>query len=542
MSQITRCPQCQTRFKVVDDQLRISDGWVRCGKCKSVFDALTHLVQKSEPATSSPDVAVAPVATSTPVVQAPSFIAPAPALPERVELPVSAVNAEPVAAVVVKSVEVAESVVTPGAAAVVSVPQPLTPAESSAVMVTGNSVAVDPHANVPELSVLVFPRRGFGESGYVDSSWMSAYDDKGYASASAYVAQLSSTEAAKPLTDPALESEWSDAIDHRPQSLRDSSVDFSAQDDLAELQARENRLLEAIEKRQARKRTKQVSLPDAEPIDEPVVDVLTPAPSPPADERDVFFPAVPPVSGRSQALPTVPAASVPAESSGGAAAKPAAPADEVLLVAPEMAGRVVEQGKIEPALNSPPNYIEEMDSTAGTEVQAVQEPGFVKDAKRKAFWNQPWVMLVSFLCALALLLGLVFQVMVAQRDRLVVEYPQVRPLLEKMCEVAKCQIALPRHLQSVVIDSTTFNEIGPRQFRLTVVFRNTADYAVAVPALELSLNDAAEKLQLRRILMPVDMQAPAALEARGNWTAVVAIKVAENGQDVVGYKVLAFYP
>ena len=71
MSQITRCPQCQTRFKVVDDQLRISDGWVRCGKCKSVFDALAHLVQRPdagvvENATDKP--AAAPEAT--PVVAA----------------------------------------------------------------------------------------------------------------------------------------------------------------------------------------------------------------------------------------------------------------------------------------------------------------------------------------------------------------------------------------------------------------------------------------------------------------------------------------
>ena len=43
MSQTTRCPSCSTLFKVVADQLRISDGWVRCGHCKQVFDASQHL-------------------------------------------------------------------------------------------------------------------------------------------------------------------------------------------------------------------------------------------------------------------------------------------------------------------------------------------------------------------------------------------------------------------------------------------------------------------------------------------------------------------
>ena len=43
MSLITRCPACGTMFKVVPDQLRISEGWVRCGQCAEVFDASAWL-------------------------------------------------------------------------------------------------------------------------------------------------------------------------------------------------------------------------------------------------------------------------------------------------------------------------------------------------------------------------------------------------------------------------------------------------------------------------------------------------------------------
>ena len=43
MSLITRCPACGTLFKVVPDQLRISDGWVRCGHCAEIFDAHQHM-------------------------------------------------------------------------------------------------------------------------------------------------------------------------------------------------------------------------------------------------------------------------------------------------------------------------------------------------------------------------------------------------------------------------------------------------------------------------------------------------------------------
>lgn len=47
MSLITRCPACETLFKVVPDQLRISEGWVRCGQCDDIFDASFHLLPVS---------------------------------------------------------------------------------------------------------------------------------------------------------------------------------------------------------------------------------------------------------------------------------------------------------------------------------------------------------------------------------------------------------------------------------------------------------------------------------------------------------------
>lgn len=43
MTLVTRCPACETTFKVVPDQLRISEGWVRCGRCSQVFDASIEL-------------------------------------------------------------------------------------------------------------------------------------------------------------------------------------------------------------------------------------------------------------------------------------------------------------------------------------------------------------------------------------------------------------------------------------------------------------------------------------------------------------------
>lgn len=43
MSLATRCTSCGTVFRVVQDQLKVSEGWVRCGRCDEVFNALEGL-------------------------------------------------------------------------------------------------------------------------------------------------------------------------------------------------------------------------------------------------------------------------------------------------------------------------------------------------------------------------------------------------------------------------------------------------------------------------------------------------------------------
>ncbi len=43
MSLATRCAACGTVFRVVQDQLKVSEGWVRCGRCQDVFNALDGL-------------------------------------------------------------------------------------------------------------------------------------------------------------------------------------------------------------------------------------------------------------------------------------------------------------------------------------------------------------------------------------------------------------------------------------------------------------------------------------------------------------------
>lgn len=41
----TRCPKCETRFRVTDAQLSVAGGKVRCGNCMAVFNAVEHQVK-----------------------------------------------------------------------------------------------------------------------------------------------------------------------------------------------------------------------------------------------------------------------------------------------------------------------------------------------------------------------------------------------------------------------------------------------------------------------------------------------------------------
>ena len=66
MSLATRCPSCGTVFRVVQDQLRVSEGWVRCGRCNGVFNAAEVLFEIESGATVGADLGLSgPAAGAT---------------------------------------------------------------------------------------------------------------------------------------------------------------------------------------------------------------------------------------------------------------------------------------------------------------------------------------------------------------------------------------------------------------------------------------------------------------------------------------------
>jgi predicted Zn finger-like uncharacterized protein len=91
MSLITSCPACGTMFRVVPDQLKISEGWVRCGHCSEVFDATAHLTDESVlgPLSDAQSTRSAPL-EPTPSQAPPAVAPPPPPPPAAAPAPVAA--------------------------------------------------------------------------------------------------------------------------------------------------------------------------------------------------------------------------------------------------------------------------------------------------------------------------------------------------------------------------------------------------------------------------------------------------------------------
>lgn len=93
----TRCPSCTTLFLVVPDQLRVSDGWVRCGRCGNVFNAGESLLDVDTGTPAQLDLTRPPPAAPAPgsAPSAPAHRPPAEPGLERQDISLSARPAEP---------------------------------------------------------------------------------------------------------------------------------------------------------------------------------------------------------------------------------------------------------------------------------------------------------------------------------------------------------------------------------------------------------------------------------------------------------------
>ena len=237
--------------------------------------------------------------------------------------------------------------------------------------------------------------------------------------------------------------------------------------------------------------------------------------------------------------------------------------DAGLHLLPDLAG-LASQGPLQQAVTTPqePEAIHDVDVDVDVD--------FVRESRRRDFWQSRRVRAVLGLICVALFAGLMLQLVFRQKDALAAQDPRLAPLLQATCKVLGCEVRPLRRMGSIVIEQASFSKTGVDAYRLVFVFRNTGDAAVELPALEVTLTDSLDQALVRRVIMPAQFvpsapfassATPAALStgtatlaAYADLAGAMSFKVADVGQQaalplvqagllpVASYRILAFYP
>jgi predicted Zn finger-like uncharacterized protein len=169
-------------------------------------------------------------------------------------------------------------------------------------------------------------------------------------------------------------------------------------------------------------------------------------------------------------------------------------------------------------------------------------PEFVRQAQARARWQGPAARTAIGVLSLVLLATLVVQGAHHFRDTVAARWPLTKPVLVTWCGIVGCTIESPRRIEEMSVESTALTRAdGPGAFNLAVTLRNRGTVLNALPAVELSLTDTAERLIARRVLLPQDFAAaPRAVEPGAE--SALQLGLNTDSARVAGYTVEIFYP
>lgn len=498
MSQITTCPSCGTRFRVVADQLRISDGWVRCGQCQEVFDATLSLQQVPD----APPVMAAPQAPATAVVEA----VPAP--------PLSVPDAEEPASAAALQADV------PAAAELPAPPSPVPEAPAPGYELpspTWDDDAEIPPEPEPVPTAVPDPLLSHAP-GAVETEPTLTLSDVVETVEQQWPELGLGWRPAEPQLDEAV-APPAHAAD-APGEREPAWVETAADADVVDVQA--------------------TVVADEAWWDAASAPAVPPQDAPPPVATEAADPEAEPAMGEAVADPASMPAPVPEPVLADAPAWPETEQDAV--AAAEAAGQ--SQIRADAVLASDAEPLAAASGWAPSEMLPPgTEPNFVREARRKAWWQKPAVRLAMGALVVLLPCALVLQVALHERSTLVAWQPGWRPVLQAMCTSLRCEIAPRQDIEAVVVSGSSFTkDAQPQRYQLGLSIQNQSRMAVAVPAVELTLTDAQDQSIVRRVLLPQELGAPSELAGRAEWTTTVAVQTEGLGLQVAGYRVLVFYP
>ena len=154
----------------------------------------------------------------------------------------------------------------------------------------------------------------------------------------------------------------------------------------------------------------------------------------------------------------------------------------------------------------------------------------------------PWV-----LGSLLALVALAAQALLHFRTEVIVILPEARPLFAAACDALGCELALPRKIDLIGIETSELSPDKGKEGRLNLsaTLRNRASYAQAWPHLEITLTDAQDRALLRRALAPVEyLPAGQSVAAGfpGQSEQGVQLTLDVGDTPAVGYRLYIFHP
>ena len=545
MALATRCPHCQTAFKVANDQLKLHAGLVRCGSCQQTFNAVENLIPADgqKPAATNAVAAntatVAPVSASVPApVNAPASISATLSAALSATPPTAVATAPKPVAVGSERVLATELAKEPAPPAPVQSPVPAvdtTEISSSAFAITAPDVKAIAEAVLEaEVAAAPEPVKPPATAKPISNTKAATPNGKQGEEVLAAISKAEKEFEAENLDKPRVRPNVASPL---PAALVATAATTTAT--AAPPQPPAGKEQTAAIKPEIKAAPAQETKAEHQPVVKPAEPVSSSALDfdmgdgaylLPAEENNDTNLARVELETRA-ALMDPPAAewSVSELPDGDLEKKPAGAASfpATQLLTPDSVSKVwrhKDHGET-PALehadsisddvaaekDSKPYIGEEeaalaqaaVSDEANSHSEEEPKPSFVIQAEKQRSRKRITTIMLSLMIAILLPL-LLAQSAYILRNQLAARVPQSKPYLVQACQVLKCQISLPAQIEKIVVDSNELQNLAPERniFMLVMQIQNQSDVVQAWPHIELVLNDVKEKPLLLRAFKP----------------------------------------
>ncbi|GGP26170.1 hypothetical protein GCM10010971_19890 [Silvimonas amylolytica] len=185
---------------------------------------------------------------------------------------------------------------------------------------------------------------------------------------------------------------------------------------------------------------------------------------------------------------------------------------------------------------------EEQEREGYRPIRTAEDEALLALPQAKSKWH-----LAAIPLALLLVLAVLLQIGIRYRNELAVNFPWLRPPLSSLCQVAGCDLPLPRNAGLLRSDYSEliFVPDHPELIQLSASLRNLAPYDQALPSLELTLTNAQEEVVAKKVFSARDYLVANEKKRAGltvNDELHVFLQLDAHGLGASGYSLYWFYP